>query len=442
MEKFLVTGGRKLKGRVKVSGSKNVAIKLPLASLLTDEELVIKNVPLISSFYKTLDIVKILGTTSKIQDHTVRLQTKKITNSYVPLEMGALVRTAPMVAGPLLARCGKATVPNPGGCRLGARPIDRHIEGLEKMGAKINYKEGLFFAEAPDGLHGTKYTFEKNTHTGTEALILAAVLANGKTILENAAEEPEIDDLIFLINNMGGDIKRVKKRTILVQGVKSLKGTQFVVQPDRNELVTFACAAIATGGDVTVEYNDKKNIEAFLKELKESGIPYEETNEGFRFYSNKSFKGTDVTTLPHPGFMTDWQAPWMTLMTKARGVSTVHETIYENRFAVVSELNKMGAGITLFNPRVKNPYKFYNFNWEDNKAEYFHAAKIIGPKKLHSAVINICDLRAGATLIIAALIAKGESILYGIEHIDRGYEDFEGRLKKLGANIKRVKEEN
>lgn len=440
MDKFIVTGGKKLTGKVKVSGSKNVAIKLPLASLLTSEKITIKNVPLISSFYKTLDIVKIIGTTYKIKDHSVTLQTPKIKEYFIPLEMGALVRTAPMVAGPLLARTGQAVVPNPGGCRLGARPIDRHIEGLEIMGAKISYKEGLFYATAKNGLRGANYIFDKNTHTGTEALILAAVLARGKTILENAAEEPEIDDLIYLLNKMGGNIKRVKSRTVIIQGVKELKGANFTVQPDRNELVTFACAAIATQGDVFIEYNDKENIKAFLKELNNAKIPYEEKKDGFRFYYKGPFKATDVTTKPHPGFMTDWQAPWITLMTQANGESKMHETIYENRFAVITELNKMGAGITLFNPKIKNPKEFYNFNWDDNKPEYFHAAKITGPRQLHGAVLNISDLRAGATLIIASLISKGESVLYGIEHIDRGYEDFEGRLKSLGADIKRVKE--
>jgi len=438
----LVTGGKKLKGRVKVSGSKNVAIKLPIASLLTSEEINISNVPLISSFYKTLDIVKMLGSEYKISDHTLSIKTPKITAFTIPLEMGALVRTSTMTAGPLLARYGRAVVPNPGGCRLGARPIDRHIEGLEKMGAKIEYKEGMFVGVAPNGLKGANYSFEKNTHTGTETLILAAVLAKGKTVLENAAEEPEIDDLIYLLNLMGADVKRVKSRTIVINGVKKLGGAKFVVQPDRNELVTFACAAIATRGDIFIEYKDKENIKAFLKELDTAGIPYEESSEGYRFYYSGEFKGTNVTTLPHPGFMTDWQSPWMTLMTKAKGVSTMHETIYENRFAVVGELNKMGAGIELFNPKVKNPKSFYNFNWDDNKPEFFHAAGIVGPKVLHSAVLNICDLRAGATLIIAALIADGQSVLYGIEHIDRGYEDFEKRLKLLGADIKRAKEED
>lgn len=440
MEKFLVTGGKKLKGRVKVSGSKNVAIKLPLASLLTPEELKISNVPLISSFYKTLDIVKIVGSEFNISDHTLSIKTPKIKSHTIPLEMGAQVRTSTMTAGPLLARFGRATVPNPGGCRLGARPIDRHIEGLEKMGAKIEYKEGMFVGVAPNGLKGTNYTFDKNTHTGTETLILAAVLAKGKTVLNNAAQEPEIDDLIYLLNKMGADIKRVKSRTIVIKGVKKLNGAKFTVQPDRNELVTIACAAIATGGDVFIEYKDKLNIKAFLKELNTAEITYEEKEDGFRFFYSGKFKGTNVTTLPHPGFMTDWQAPWVTLMTQAQGPSTLHESVYENRFTYTSELNKMGAGITLFNPKVKNPKKFYNFNWEDNKPEYFHAAKIYGPKKLHSAVLNISDLRAGATLIIAALIAKGQSVLYGIEHIDRGYEDFETRLKNLGADIKRVKE--
>ncbi|MDP2649288.1 MAG: UDP-N-acetylglucosamine 1-carboxyvinyltransferase [bacterium] len=443
MEKFIINGGKRISGRVCVSGSKNVALKALVAACLTDEEMVIENIPLISDFFVMADIIKELGGKVQIRGHTAKIRLSKFKKIKISLDKAAEIRTSVMFLAPLLARTGRASIPNPGGCRIGARPIDRTIEGLKKMGVDVVYHshDGYFYLKtSKDGfLKGTNYTFSKNTHTGTETLLMAAVLAKGKTALGNTALEPEVDELINLLNQMGANIKK-DKRKIIIEGVDKLHGTVFKISPDRNEAVTLAIGAIITGGDVFIENVREKGLVEFLQELSKANGGFEIKDTGIRFYSNGRLKSTDVTTLPYPGFMTDWQGPWCVLMTKAQGSSVIHETVYENRFGYVSELKKMGADIKLFNPKVENPNEFYNFNLSDDKKDYFHAAKISGPKNLHNGIVTMSDLRAGATLVLAALAAKGQSVVFGVEHLDRGYEHFEDRLQKLGADIKRVKE--
>lgn len=440
MDKFIINGGTKLRGEVKVSGAKNVAMKVILAGLLTDEPIYIQNVPLISSVFGTCDIVKPLGVKVEIgQGHTLKIQGNGTGSYSVPLELGGLYRTATMVIGPLLARYGQAIVPNPGGCRLGKRPINRHIEGLKAMGAKINYEEGYFRARAHK-LRGSRFRFTSNTHTGTETLILTAVLAEGETILENAAEEPEVDNLILLLTQMGAKIRRIGERKIVIKGVKKLTGTEFSIMPDRNEVVTFAIATLTSSGDVTIVGTQRRYLKAFLSMLDKAKAFWDPIDgDKTRFYVKDKFKATNVVTNSYPGFMTDWQSAWALLMTQAEGMSVIHERVYEDRFGYVSELMKIGAKITFFNPSVESPKEFYNFNWTDRKARNFHAIKIYGPTVLHNGVMEVMDLRAGATLVLGALIARGQSVLYGIDHIDRGYEKIEDRLTCLGANIKRVK---
>lgn len=448
MDKFIVNGEKKLKGTISVSGAKNVALKAVVAACLTSEEVVIENIPLISDFFIMTDIIKELGGKVKIKDHIISVRIEKIKTDKISLDKAAEVRTSSLFLAPLLLRLGRAQIPNPGGCRIGARPIDRAIEGLKKMGVDISYdsSDGYFHAKVSKDragfkkLKGTKYKFEKNTHTGTEILMLTAVLADGRTILENAAQEPEVDELITLLNKMGGKINRVSSRTIVIDGVKKLYGVKFKINPDRNEIVTLAIAAILTGGEVTVNGAKRVDLSCFLKEFSAAGGGFEEVMEGIRFFAKGDLHSTDIITSPHPGFMTDWQGPWAVLMVHAKGVSTIHETVYENRFGFVGELRKMGAHIEPFNPAVIKPESFYNFNISDDKKEYFHAIKVFGPDLLHNAVVNISDLRAGATLVLAALAAKGESVIFGVEHLDRGYEKFEERLKSLGADIERVKE--
>lgn len=448
MQKFVVTGGNKLKGAVKVSGAKNVALKALIAACLTNEEVIIKNVPLISDFYTMLDIIKELGGEVELTDHVVKIRVKKIKYEKLSLETAARVRTSFMFIVPLILRNHEAIVPNPGGCRLGARPVDRLINGLNKMGAKIkyNHEDGYFYSKIVMGenmvspLRGTTYTFEKNTHTGTETLILAAVCAKGKTVLYNAAEEPEIDELIDFLNKMGANIKRTESRVIEINGVNTLHGTTFFIGPDRNEIVTFACAALISKGDIFIKGIKTEYIKDFLVQFKLAGGGIEEKEDGLRFYYKGPLKAVDIQTAPYPGFMTDWQAPWTVLMTQAMGESKIHETVFENKFGYIEELEKMGAKAKLYNPNIREPEKIYNFNMSDDEIHYFHAVKITGPTQLHNAVITMRDIRAGAAVLLAALAAKGTSTIYEIDKIDRGYENLEKRLLKLGAEIKRVKE--
>lgn len=443
-EKFIIKGGKRLVGEISVGGAKNVALKAIVAACLTEEEVVIKNIPLISDFMIMADIVKELGGEVRIKDHDAYVKIEKFKTSKISLEKAAEIRTSSMLIVPLLLRTGKAIIPNPGGCRIGARPIDRIIEGLKKMKVQIVYesKDGYFHAKVSDeGLRGTNYRFVKPTHTGTETLIMAASLAKGRTILENAALEPEIDELINFLNSMGAEIKRDGGKRIVIDGVEKLNGAVFEVGTDRNQIITIAIAAIITGGDVFIRNISKNGLVEFLEKLKDVGGGYEIKANGIRFYAKKNLIASDIVTSPYPGFMTDWQGPWTVLMTQAKGNSTVHEAVYENRFTYVEELRKMGADIELFNPEVKDPQNFYNFNLSDDKKEYKHAAMIKGPNQLHNGVITMTDLRAGATLVLAALAAKGgESVIFGINHLDRGYENFEKSLTKLGANIVRVKE--
>lgn len=443
MEKLIIKGGKKLKGEVSILGSKNVALKVLVAACLTSDEVVVENVPIISDFMTMVHIIEHLGGEVKFKDHTVFIKLKQFSSGKISLAEAAEIRTSYMFLVPLLARVSQAIIPNPGGCRIGARPIDRIIDGLKKMGVKIKYdsNDGYFHAIAPQRLNAVTYTFEKNTHTGTETMILAAVLAKGKTVLENAAEEPEVDELIGLLNRMGAKIVRERNRKIVIEGVEKLHGAKFKIVPDRNEVVTFAVAAIITEGDIFIKDIKKKGIEDFLELLKKCGGGFEEKESGIRFFYKRSLKATNIITTFYPGFMTDWQGPWAVLMTRAHGDSTIHETVYENRFTYVDDLKKLGGQIELYNPKIKNPGKFYNFNIKDDNGKNFHAAKIHGPVNLHNGIVNITDLRAGATLVLATLVAKGESVLIGVEHLDRGYEQFDKRLKSLGASIKRVKED-
>ncbi|HEX8931667.1 MAG TPA: UDP-N-acetylglucosamine 1-carboxyvinyltransferase [Patescibacteria group bacterium] len=479
MKKFVIKGGNKLQGEVKVAGAKNAALKVLVAACLTDEKVIIHNVPLISDFFVMLDIIKELGGQVELTGHSVTVQMQKFRQSSIPLDEAALVRASSMFIAPLLVRTGEAIIPNPGGCRLGARPIDRTIEGISHMNVDITYhsEDGYFHAK-PHGdnlgvrpidrtikglehlgttvnyhpesrsyhvkgsfIKGTNYHFEKNTHTGTETMILAAVLAEGTTILTNAAEEPEIDDLINLLNQMGAKVTRSGIREITIVGVEKLHGTEFTISPDRIEVVTFAIAAVVTGGDVLIKDAQKASIDAFLEKYKQTGAGLEIKSDGIRFFAMGTLNAVDITTAIHPGFMTDWQAPWAVLMTQAKGNSIIHETVFENKLGYVEDLKKMGAHAILFNPEVKNPEELYNFNLEDDSPSYFHAVEIKGPTALHNAVMTTLDIRAGAAIVIAALAARGTSTIFGVEKLDRGYEHLEKRLEKLGADIKRVEHE-
>jgi UDP-N-acetylglucosamine 1-carboxyvinyltransferase len=443
MDKFIINGGKKLTGETVVSGAKNMALKAIVAACLTPEEVVIDNIPLISDLFIMTDIVQELGGRIDTENHTIYIEMANFETHKISLERAAETRTSAMFMAPLLARTGEAIIPNPGGCRIGSRPIDRTIDGLAEMGVEVEYKseDGFFYMKAPNGLKGIDYTFKKSTHTGTETLLIAAVLAKGKTILRNSAQEPEIDELIELLNSMGAKIRKIDPRTIEVEGVAKLKGTKFTVGPDRNEVVTLAIAAILTKGDITIKNIGKVDLSTFLEKMEEIGAGIERRGNDIRFFYKNPINATDIETTPYPGFMTDWQAPWAVLMTQATGESIIHERVYESRFSYVRQLEKMGAKIELFNPEVENPEEFYNFNIEDDTKKNKHAAKIYGPTTLHNAVVRITDLRAGATLVLAAVAAKGESVILEVHHLDRGYEKFEYRLNSLGADIRRVTDE-
>lgn len=440
MKKIIINGGKKLGGGINISGAKNVALKAIVAACLTSDEVIIHNIPLINDLFIMMDLVGWIGGKVNLKDHTLSIRVDNIRNAQIPLDIGAKIRTSSMFLAPLLARSKTAIIPNPGGCRIGARPIDRHIKGLEAMGASITYhsEDGYFHAKTK-GLKGASYSFDKNSHTGTETLIIAATLAEGRTVIENAATEPEVDDLIKLLNQMGAVIKR-KGKTVVINGVEKLHGTTYTIPADRNEVVTFAIASALTSGNIWIKQADLASIPSFLEAFKVAGGDYENRNLSVRFFMKKGIRPTDITTSPHPGFMTDWQAPWAVFMTQADGLSSIHETVYENRFGYVEELKKMGARISFYIPNVSDPKTFYNFNDEDTEAHMKHAIKIRGKTKLHNAVLTISDLRAGATLVLASLIASGQSIIYGVETIDRGYEKFVERLRSIGADIQIVEE--
>lgn len=441
MEKYIITGGNKLQGTISVSGAKNVALKMLVAACLTEEEVIIHNVPLISDVMVMLDIIRDLGGQVEMTDHTLTVRMAEFSKTQITLDQASHIRTSSMFLAPLLARRKEATIPNPGGCRIGARPIDRTVQGIESMGAEITYhsEDGYFHART-NGLKGVSYRFDKNTHTGTETLIIAAAMSSGKSVLENAAEEPEIDELIELLNKMGARIKRTRPRVIEIDGVEKLHGAEITIKPDRNEIVTFAIASVVTEGDVFITGAKQEDIKEFIEKLEEAGGGIETKNDGIRFFYKGELRAVDVETRPYPGFMTDWQAPWAMLMTKANGESTIHETVFENRFGYVKELKKMGAKIQKYNPEVTDPENTYNFDSSSENGDSFHAIKIQGPTTLHNAVVTISDLRAGASLVIAALAAKGETTIHGIQLVDRGYEKFEDRLSHLGASIRRVNE--
>ncbi len=437
MSKLIITGGAPLKGSVRLGGAKNASFKIMIASLLVKGESKILNFSRIADVKLTQDILKDLGCKIRVAgDRTLFIDTSNLSKHRIANKFGKQSRASTMFIGPLLTRFCKAQVPLPGGDKIGLRPLERHFEGLKALGAKVQLKKDSVLVTCK-GLKGTTFTFDKKTHTGTESMIMAAVLAKGKTVLENAALEPEVDDMIIFLNKMGAQIKRIKDQ-IIIQGVKKLKPTIHQLMPDRNEAVTYACAAIATRGDIILENANPKHLKAFLDKLKQINAGFEVDKYGIRFFYKKPLKATDMTTQPHPGFMTDWQPLWTTLMTQAKGKSLVHEAVFTSRFQFVKDLNSMGASIKLFRPKVKNPEKFYNFNLADDKGSHLHAAHIKGPTQLKAGSFKVTDIRAGATLVLAALIAQGKSTLSNIHHIKRGYEDLSDRLSLLGAQIEEI----
>jgi len=434
MAAFVVKGGEPLHGAVRLGGAKNASFKLMIAAMLAESESRLLNLSHIGDVAITEMTLKELGIDVKhCGERTLFIRPQKLSSTTVPQFNGEKSRASTLLAAVLLANEGSATIPLPGGCVLGARPIDRHLEAFKAMGVRLEYQEKNIVLTC-DRLKGCNYRFSKKTHTGTEALLLAASKAEGQTVIENAGQEPEIDDLITFLNKMGGQIKRETGDRIIVNGVKHLNGAIHRVMPDRNEAVSYAVAALATKGDIVVENARQDHLTAFLQKLEEAGAKFAIGDYGIRFWYEKELRPTSIKTAPEPGFMTDWQPLWTLLMTQAKGRCEVIEAVHNNRLQFTSQLNIMGANIKLYSPEVNDPESFYEF---DNSVSdtNFHAAAISGPTPLKATTLEIPDLRAGATLTIAALIADGESRLTGIEHIERGYEDLDVRLRQLGANI-------
>ncbi|MDP3947712.1 MAG: UDP-N-acetylglucosamine 1-carboxyvinyltransferase [bacterium] len=429
--KFLVRGGKPLRGEIELTGAKNEATKVLVVSLLTDEACTFEHFPRIGDTAITADLCRAIGSEIKDEGGVLRVQTKEIRASHIPSQ-SRKNRIPILTMGPLLARAGEAHVPVLGGDKIGPRPVDIHIEALRAMGAEITEDEVGYTARAPHGLKGANITLRFPSVGATENIILAAVLAKGRTMIRNAAMEPEIVDIIAMLQKMGAIIEIGVNRTIYIDGVPRLSGIRHRVIPDRNEAISFACLAIATGGEVLVKGARQEHLMSFLNAVRRIGAEYEVRDDGIVFSRPNGLRGTELETDTHPGFMTDWQQPFVVLLTAAEGVSVIHETIYEDRFGYTEDLNSMGADIKVFSKCLGElPCRFSGQGFK-------HSAVIHGPTPLHAATLQVRDLRSGMAHIIAALMAEGSSVIDGVEEIDRGYERLDERLGELGADIRRT----
>ena len=422
MQKFVITGGMPLNGEVRIAGAKNAVLKMMAAAALTDERVRLTNVPKISDVSIMREVMGDIGFEVRRQNgDALELRAVEAAWPFVPLEAAQKMRASFILLGPMLARFGRVILPNPGGDRIGRRPVNLHVAALEQMGAEIEYRNGYYYASAPGGgLRGAEISFPYVTVMGTENVVLAATLARGTTVIDNAALEPEIDDLLTMLRGMGARIERSGERRITVEGVERLGGVEHRVMGDRLEAETFAIAAAITGGDVTLQGVDPRHLASFLEVGAGVGLQIDADPDmsSVRIVpADGPLQAVDVETAPYPGFATDYQAPLSVLLTQAHGTSTIHETIFEDRMDHVRELARMGAAIELLDERT---------------------ARITGPTPLHGAEVVIADLRAGATLILAALAASGTSVIDGIEHVDRGYEQIEAKLVAIGARINRI----
>lgn len=417
MEKLKVTGGCRLKGEVKASGAKNAALPILAASLLAADDLVLHNVPHLSDIRTMGKLLSGLGMTVErpSDTETVRLNAKSLTTLTAPYELVKTMRASIVTLGPMLARFGEARVSLPGGCAIGARPVDQHIKGLQTLGAEVVIDHGYVVAKAKR-LKGAHIVTDMVTVTGTENLLMAATLAEGTTVIENAAREPEVVDLANCLIAMGAKIRGAGTPVIEVEGVSELHGATHSVLPDRIETGSFLVAALMTRGDVTVTHAAPHTLDIVLEKLREAGATVQTGDDWIRVSIDKRPKAVSVRTVPHPGFPTDMQAQFMALDTIAEGTGRITETIFENRFMHVPELQRLGANITVDG----------------------HTAVVTGVEALSGANVMATDLRASASLVIAGLVAKGETIVDRIYHLDRGYDHMEVKLAALGAQIERI----
>ncbi len=417
MDKFLIEGGIPLSGEVGISGAKNAALPCLAACLLTAEQVTLHRMPRVKDIRTMQSLLTHTGTEVVEEGaSTVRVRAGRITSPEAPYEVVKTMRASSLVLGPLVGRAGRARVSMPGGCAIGARPINLHMTGLERLGAEIHQSHGYVEASAPNGLKGAHVHFDRITVTGTEDLMMAAVLAHGETVLENAAREPEVVDLAELLIKMGAKIQGVGTSRIQIEGVSSLHGAEHTIIPDRIEAGTFLIAGAITGGDVTVASCDKDHLSALIFKLQQTGCEITEPGVGkLRVRALGKLRSVDIKTEEHPGFATDLQAQFMALLTQAEGISFVTETIFENRFMHVLELVRMGANI-----RIEG-----------------RQAIVAGRTPLSSAQVICSDLRASASLVLAALVGEGITEVNRVYHMDRGYESFDRKLAGLGAKINR-----
>ena len=437
---YIIRGGKLLRGEITISGAKNIALKAILASLIFQGDVVLENIPRIGDVHELIHLLEKLGVKCEfIRKNTLYIDNSGLTNNKVDLLHAAKTRVSFMLFAPLLYKFGYCYIPNPGGCRIGARPIDRTIAGLKYLGAEIIYNHGTGYYEAklsqkPQG----EYTFRKPTHTGTELLILFSVLCQGTITLHNTALEPEIDDLVKFLNESGARIRR-RNGKIIIKGVKELRQKKpYFIASDRNEAVTFTTLCIATKGSVKINNINKNDIKVFIDKLIAAGCGVNYIDHtAIEFFYKDGILPVNINTGPHPEFMTDWQPNWAVLMTQANGDCIIHEKVYENRFTYVTELKKLGASIDFVDPLISDPKDFYHFNYKETE-NYQQAITIHGGAQLHGGALVTSDLRAGASLVSCALIAKGESVIYGSSIIERGYEDFVKKVTSLGGDIKKI----
>ena len=416
MDKIVIKGGERLVGEVEVGGSKNAALPIFAACLLTEGENILHNVPSLRDVQTIGAVLSNLGVKVGREEKVYRIDASEVTNHEAPYDLVKTMRASILVLGPLVARLGKAIVSLPGGCAIGARPVNLHLMGLETLGAKIEIRHGYIDAAA-DGLKGAPISFDTPTVTGTENLMMAAALAKGKTTLQNAAMEPEVVDLANVLNKMGARIKGAGTSVIEIEGVKSLQAMEHTIIPDRIEAGTLMVAAGLTRGNIRIRHCPLQHMEAMVSKLRESGMEIDQDRDGVRAVGARRIRSVDIKTAPHPGFPTDMQAQLMVLMSLGKGLSVISETIFENRFIHVSELKRMGADI-----RIQG-----------------NSAVIQGVENLSGAPVMATDLRASASLILAGLAAEGVTEVSRVYHLDRGYEGLDQKLSKLGAHIERVK---
>ena len=420
MDKLIIHGGKELNGEINISGAKNAALPILISSLLSDKPLILKNVPDLYDIKTTFKLLGVLGVAIENIDSSVTLNAESITQYDAPYDLVKTMRASILVLGPLLTRFGKARVSLPGGCSIGSRPVDIHIKGLEAMGAKINLDQGYIdatTAHLPNNkLIGCKIFMDQVTVTGTENLMMAAILAEGITVLENAAKEPEVVDLGVCLNKMGAEIKGLGTNTIIVKGVSSLNTAEHTIIFDRIEAGTYLVAGIMAGGKIKCNNVEPDKMESIIQKLKETGATVTQDKTSVTVSSKKNFNPVDIRTAPYPAFPTDMQAQFMALNLMANGVSEVTETIFENRFMHVQELIRMGADIDIRQ----------------------NTAIIKGNAVLQGTNVMATDLRASASLVLAGLVAKGTTIIDRIYHLDRGYQDLEKKFNAIGAQIERV----